>query len=121
MPDSTVTDTTINPFGEKLIHSYQMGDYVLLVALAIGLIIILIGYFFAGGKKNRTVLVFSIIVSSLVGILVLPGMFKIAASLGLDSPYIHTGLIILDLIFVSIVSCHAYELVTVTAKEAHPG
>jgi vacuolar-type H+-ATPase subunit I/STV1 len=120
MPDSTVTENAVNPFGEKVFYSYEMGDYVLLVALVIGLLIVLIGYFFAGGKNNRTVLIFSIIISSLVGILILPGLFKIAASLKMDSPYIHTGLIIFDLVFVAIISCHAYELVTVTAKEAHP-
>ena len=115
-----IPDSTINHFGFKTIYAYPLDDIVLIVALALGFMIILIGYFFAGGKYNQTKLIFSIIISSGVGILVLPGMYKIASILNLTGEIVNTAIIIIDLIFVAVVSCHAYEIVTVTAREAHP-
>ncbi len=118
--DSTAVADTATYFGTKSIYAYPLDDYILVVAAAVGILIVIIGYFFAGGKYNQTKLIFSIVVSAGVGILIFPGLFKLAAMAGLGGPIVNTAIVLFDLIFVGIVSCHAYEIVTVTAQEAHP-
>lgn len=121
MPDSTAVAASDTSFyGLKSIYAFPLDDYILVVAAAVGILIVIIGYFFAGGKYNQTKLIFSIVIASGVGILILPGLFKLAAMIGVGGPIVNTAIVLFDLIFVSIVSSHAYEIVTVTAQEAHP-
>ncbi len=118
--DSTRTDSVLAT-GIARIKLYSLDDKIMLIAIAIGIAIILIGYFFAGGKKNKSAVVFSISVSTVVGILTLPLIFKLGESLDLmNRPGAVTGLIILDFVFIATVSALAYEIVTVTAREARP-
>lgn len=103
------------------IKLYNPDDKIMLIAVALGIAIILIGYFFAGGKNNKAAVVFSISVSTVVGILTLPLIFQLGNSLNLmDRPAAVTFLILLDFVFIATVSALAYEIVTVTAREARP-
>jgi hypothetical protein len=120
MTDSTSVADTTAYYGTKSIYAYPLDDYILVVAAAVGILIVIIGYFFAGGKYNQTKLLFSIVVASGVGILILPGLFKLAAMVGVRGPIVNTAIVLFDMIFVAIVASHAYEIVTVTAQEAHP-
>lgn len=115
-----MSDSTAVSFETVEILKYRMDGYVLLVAAAVGIVIILIGYFFSGGKNNKGAILFSFIVSTLVGILTLPGFLLLADKMGLNGPFVNTILIVCDFMFIALISCHAYEMTTVTAREAHP-
>ncbi len=118
--DTTSTDSVLVT-GIARIKLYNPDDKITLIAIALGFAIILIGYFFAGGKKNKAAVVFSISVSTVIGILTLPLIFKLGNSLNLmNSPVAVTVLIMVDFVFIATVSALAYEIVTVTAREARP-
>jgi len=121
--DSTQVATSPVPM-ETLIYQFQSfqfsSDVVYYVALAIGFFIIAISYIFGGGKTNRLKVMISIIIGSLIGILTLPLLLKIA---GTEEPsaVLVSFLLAVDLIFASAVTCHLYELVVVRASEAFSG
>jgi len=118
--DTTGTDS-LNASGLAQIKLYHADEKIMLIAVALGIAIILIGYFFAGGKNNKAAVMFAISVSTVVGILTLPLIFKLGESLDLmNRPPAVTFLIILDFVFIATVSALAYEIVTVTAREARP-
>ncbi|NOY61428.1 MAG: hypothetical protein GXO75_21145 [Calditrichaeota bacterium] len=118
--DTTSTDS-LSALGIARLKMYNPDSKIVLIAVALGIAIILIGYFFAGGKKNKTAVGFAISVSTVVGILTLPLIFQLGESLNLmGRPPAVTVLIILDFVFIACVSALAYEIVTVTAREARP-
>jgi hypothetical protein len=89
------------------------------IALAIGCFIILISYFFGGGKRNRLKIFFSIFIGVLAGMLTLPLLLKIAGPYA--NPVLIGFFIFLDLVFVATVTCHMYELVVIGTHEAFMG
>lgn len=92
---------------------------ICLIALMAGLLIIFVGYKYAGGIFNKKELSFSIFISSLIGTFTAPLLLKLAIRLGLHDNHIMLGIVfIIEVIFVAAVSSHAYEMVTVTARES---
>ncbi|MBN1479613.1 hypothetical protein JXA70_05025 [candidate division KSB1 bacterium] len=92
---------------------------ICLIALMAGLLIIFVGYKYSAGLYNKKELTFSIFISSLIGTLTAPLLLKLAIWLGVHDSHIILGIIfIIEIIFVAAVSSHAYEMVTVTAREA---
>jgi hypothetical protein len=86
------------------------------IALAIGFFIILVSYFFGGGKQNKLKLFLSITLGVVAGALALPLLLKIAGTN--PSPVLVGFFILLDFIFVATVTCHMYELVVINTEEA---
>ena len=89
------------------------------IALAIGCFIILIAYFFGGGKRHRLKIFLSITTGVLAGVLTLPLLLKMAGPN--SSPILVGFFIFLDFIFVAAVTCHMYELVIIGTDEAFVG
>ncbi|MBN1541085.1 hypothetical protein JW992_02995 [candidate division KSB1 bacterium] len=93
---------------------------VSIIALVLGFLLLLIAYF-AGARDNRNKIIFSVISSVLIGILSLPIFIKFGHFLGiLTHPYGQVAVLVVVIIFVAMVSSHAYEIVTVSAREARP-
>ena len=122
MSYQTRIDTTASQPGPPISHFdwFDVSETLSFIALAVGVAILVIAYF-AGGKENSSKLFFSIIVSTLVGVLVMPLFIKFGLWLGvLDTTGGVITLIILAMLFVSAVAANSYEIVTVTAREARP-
>ena len=92
---------------------------ICLIAVIVGLLIIYIGYRYSGGIYNKKELTFSILISSILGVLTAPLLLKCAIWLGvLDNRIVLGVIFIIEVFFVAAVSSHTYEMVTVTAREA---
>ncbi|RPH93211.1 MAG: hypothetical protein EHM72_16555, partial [Calditrichaeota bacterium] len=118
--NSMIADSTTPTGGDRLIEMVvNFPTTLCLIALVVGLLIIFIGYRFSGGYYNRKELTFSITISTIIGIFTVPLLFKAFGSQHLKHNMLALGFIfIVEIIFVAAVSAHAYEMVTVTAKEA---
>ncbi len=93
---------------------------VSIVALILGILVFVIAYF-AGGVENKSKLLFSTTLAVLIGFLSMPLFIDFFAWLGiLDSAYGKLSLFVLLIMFVAGLSCHSYEIVTVSAREARP-
>lgn len=105
-------------------HSYQMSwflfsaDIIYYIAVAIGFFIILVSYFFGGGKRNKVKIIMSIIVGIIIGVLTFPLLLKIS---GDNSPALVGLFIFIDIVFAATVACHMYELVVIGTHEAFDG
>ena len=105
---------------QMLVEWFKVDKTVSYIALVIGLFIILIAYF-SGGKENRNKLLFAIISAAVIGILSLPLFIKFGIWIGLLGH--QWGVIVIMIVFIAFIAAlasHAYEIVTVTAKEARP-
>jgi hypothetical protein len=114
-------DTTIAMVRDQMmVEWFKVDKTVSYVALVVGLFIIIIAYF-AGGKENKAKLIFSIISATLIGILSMPLFIKFGRWLGIfGHQWGEIFLLSLFIVYVTALSCHAYEIVTVSAKEARP-
>ncbi len=113
------TASTIQNGGD-LLWWPEIHPTVSIVALVLGFLLLVIAYF-AGARDNRNKIVFSVISSVLIGILSLPLFIKFGHLLGiLANPYGQVAVIVLVIVFVAMVASHAYEIVTVSAREARP-
>lgn len=118
--NSIPPDSSAISGGDRLIEmAINFPITICLIALVVGLLIIFIGYRFSGGYYNRKELTFSVTISTIIGIFTVPLLFKLFGSQHLKDNMLALGFIfIVEIIFVAAVSAHAYEMVTVTAKEA---
>ncbi|MBN1997717.1 hypothetical protein JW935_09205 [candidate division KSB1 bacterium] len=91
-----------------------------IIALVLGGSIILFSYF-AGGKENVSKIFFSFIVSTMSGLLAMPYIVRLGAYLDiLNYEWGMMVVVMTDAVFVALVAVCAYEIVTVTAREARP-
>ena len=91
-----------------------------IVAITMGLCIFVIAYF-AGGRENSTRIIFSVVLAWLVGFFSMPLLIRAATWLGLlDMPYGNVILVSVLILLVAALAANAYEIVTVTAREARP-
>ncbi len=105
---------------QMVIEWFKVDKTVAYVALVLGLFIIIIAYF-SGGKENRSKLFFSILTAVIVGVLSFPLFVKFGIWTGLfGHQWGEILLLILFFAFISALASHAYEIVTVSAKEARP-
>lgn len=102
-------------------HWPIINDTVPWVALIIGFLIYFIAYF-AGGRLNKGKMIFAITFSVVIGALSFPLFEKlyilIAGQLGERFSWILTMLLFMA--FVIAIGVNMYEIITVTAREAHP-
>ena len=99
----------------------SFNDTVSWVSLVFGFLIYIIAYF-AGGKQNKNKILFSIVFCIIIGSLCMPIFQKLELFL---SGFLNenTSWIISMLLFISFISgigINMYEIITVTAREAHP-
>ncbi len=90
------------------------------IALVLGGAIILFSYF-AGGRENSPKIFFSFVISAMSGILVMPLIVR--SALYMEILHYQWGwmtVVATDIVFVALVGICAYEIVTVTAREARP-
>ncbi len=102
------------------IHWIVFNDTISIIALTLGVGIFIISYF-AGGRENKSRIFFSIIFSLLVSFFSMPLFIKACEWLGIaGTPWGDIALVTFVMIFVAAVASNAYEIVTVSAKEARP-
>jgi len=105
---------------QMVIEWFKVDRTVAYVALVVGLFIILIAYF-SGGRENRAKLIFSILSSVVIGILTMPLFIKFGIWVGLFGyQWGEIVLMTIYILYIAALSCNAYEIVTVSAKEARP-
>ncbi|HNR68099.1 MAG TPA: hypothetical protein PKN04_10145 [bacterium] len=90
-----------------------------IVALVVGILIMFIAYI-AGGRYNSSKIIFSVTCAFLIGILTVPLFIRLANVLSVSQKVGQAGILLLIILFVAMVSTHAYEVVTVSAREARP-
>ncbi len=99
---------------------FPVSETLSLIALALGCALIIIAYF-TGARENKAKVLFSIISSMLIIILSMPLFLRLGKWLGiLNSTWGAVTVLILALLFAVCVGVHAYEVVTVSAREARP-
>lgn len=105
---------------QMIIEWFKVDKTVAYVALVVGLFIIIIAYF-SGGRENRHKLIFSILSSVVIGILTMPLFIKFGIWVGLFGyQWGEIVLMTIYVLYIAALSCNAYEIVTVSAKEARP-
>jgi hypothetical protein len=105
---------------QMLIEWFKVDRTVAYVALVLGIFIIIIAYF-SGGKENKSKLLFAIISAVVIGILSFPLFIKFGMWSGLfGHQWGEIILLVFFFTYISALACHAYEIVTVSAKEARP-
>ncbi len=105
---------------QMIIEWFKVDKTVAYVALVVGLFIIIIAYF-SGGRENRHKLIFSILSSAVIGILTMPLFIKFGIWIGLFGyQWGEILLMTIYIFYIAALSCNAYEIVTVSAKEARP-
>jgi hypothetical protein len=105
---------------QMLIEWFKVDKTVSYIALVIGLFILIIAYF-AGGRENKNKMLFSIASAAIIGILSLPLFIKFGLWIGILGHQWGTILLMtVFIIFIAALASHAYEIVTVSAKEARP-
>jgi len=115
--DSTAADTLASPAALSWFHVDETVSYI---ALALAAAILVIAYF-AGGRENRTKLLFSIVLASLLSALITPLLLVLAQWLGITAASWGTiATLCVALILAAAIAAHTYEIVTVTAREARP-
>ncbi len=114
-------DTTVTILRDQMmVEWFKIDKTVSYVALVVGLFIIVIAYF-AGGRENKAKLIFSILSATLIGILSMPLFIKFGRWLGIfGHQWGEIFLLTVFIIFVTALASHAYEIVTVSAREARP-
>ncbi len=99
----------------------SFNDTVPLVALIIGFLIYLIAYF-AGGRQNKNKIIFAAFFCVVIGALCMPLFEKleniIAGLFGAQAGWIISMLLFMA--YLAGVGINMYEIITVTAREAHP-
>ncbi|MBN2410321.1 hypothetical protein JXQ31_01440 [candidate division KSB1 bacterium] len=114
--DSTITAESAVT-GLQWIH---MNNTISLIALTLGISIFVISYF-AGGKENKSRLVFSVLFALLIGFFSMPLVIKAAHWLGImESNFGIVFVVTVVMLFVACIAANLYEIVTVTAREARP-
>ncbi len=97
-----------------------MNNTISLIALTLGIAIFVISYF-AGGRENKSRLVFSVLFALLIGFFSMPLVIKAAFWLGImQSDFGRVFVITVVMLFVASIAANLYEIVTVTAREARP-
>ena len=115
--DSTAVQT---PLPTAAFPWFHVDTTVSYIALALGAAIIVIAYF-AGGRENRNKMIFCILLASVLAVLIMPLLMRLADWLGLlATPWGQIATISSALVFAAVIAAHAYEIVTVTAREARP-
>lgn len=112
--------TNIQAAHPELLQWFSFSDTVSWVALSLGFLIFILAYY-AGGRENRNRLILASLLAMLITALAFPLFLRLGRWLGI----LHTRegaifILLLLLLFLSLLSCHIYEIVTVTAREAHP-
>ncbi len=110
----------VQPSADYFLPWFKINETASVVALTMGLIIFIISYF-AGGRENRNKLIISTILSVVITTFAVPLFLKFGNWTGLvKSQEGMIFLVLLIFIFLGGLACHIYEIVTVSAKEAHP-
>jgi len=119
-PLQSDTTTVLLAKEQIVIEWFKVDKTVAYVALVVGLFIIIIAHF-SGGKENRNKLLFSAACASVIGLLTFPLFVKFGHWIGLlGHKWGEIVLMTLFIIYIAALSCNAYEIVTVSAKEARP-
>jgi len=114
--DSTIT----TEFTNTGLQWIQMNNTIPLIALTLGISIFVISYF-AGGRENKTRLLFSVIFALLIGFFSMPLIIKAGHWLGLmNSKFGSIVVITFIMFFVASIAANIYEIVNVSAREARP-
>lgn len=117
--DSVHVATPVSGLKEPL-PWFTINETVSVVALTMGVIIFIISYF-AGGRENRNKLIISTILSVMIVSFAMPLFIKFGRWAGLLQSREGTiFILIIVFIFLAAIACHIYEIVTVSAREAHP-
>jgi hypothetical protein len=99
----------------------SLGNTVPWVAFVIGLLIFVISYF-AGGRQQQRKIIFATVFSVVIGALCVPLFDKleifVSGLFGAGTARI--VVMLLFMLYVVAVGIHLYEIITVTAREAHP-
>ncbi|HPN33209.1 MAG TPA: hypothetical protein PK843_01735 [bacterium] len=120
LPGPADSTSTLVEREQMIIEWFKVDKTVAYVALVVGLFIIIIAYF-SGGRENRPKLIFSILSSVVIGVLTLPLFIKFGIWVGLFGyQWGEIVLMTIYILYIAALSCNAYEIVTVSAKEARP-
>ncbi len=104
----------------ELLVWFQINETISIVALTVGILIFIIAYF-AGGKENLSKLIASTVLSILIAVLAMPLFIKFGRFLGImNTRGGEIFILLLLLFFISGLSAHIYEIITVSAREARP-
>ena len=115
--DSTMTTAEYTTSGLQWIH---INSTISLIALTLGISIFVISYF-AGGRENKSRLLFSVFFALLIGFFSMPLIIKAGQWLGIMKSEMGTVFVItVVMFFVASIAANLYEIVTVTAREARP-
>ena len=110
----------VSQAAQELLWWPEIHSTVSIIALVLGFLILIIAYF-AGARDNRSKIVFSVVSAFLIGVLSMPMFIKMARFLGiLSEPWGQVTILVLVMFFVALIASHAYEIVTVSAREARP-
>jgi len=103
-----------------VIEWFKVDKTVAYIALVVGLFIIIIAHF-SGGRENRNKLLFSILSAVIIGVLSFPLFVKFGLWIGLfGHQWGEIFLLSAFMVYIAALASHAYEIVTVSAKEARP-
>ncbi|MBN2357232.1 hypothetical protein JXO59_14040 [candidate division KSB1 bacterium] len=121
MPIADTSNVLSPPSGTAdSLYWFTINETISIVALTMGVLIFIIAYF-AGGRDNRNKLIISTILSVIITSFALPLFLKLGRWLGLlESREGTIFILVLILLFLAALSCHIYEIVTVSAREARP-
>jgi hypothetical protein len=112
--------TNVQATHPELLQWFSINNTVSWVALSLGFLIFIMAYY-AGGRENRNRLILASFLSLLITTLSFPLFLKLGRWLGiLHSREGAIFILLLLLLFLSMLSCHIYEIVTVSARESHP-
>ena len=87
------------------------------IALAVGVLIIVISYIFGGARNQKVKILISALTGITVAVLTLPLLIYAANHIFQTSPVLIFCMLVLAMIFAVIVACHLYELFVIRTGE----
>ncbi len=116
---SAAADTTARHLPGELWWP-QIHETVSLIAFVLGFLIMLIANF-AGARTNRGKLIFAFLLTTVLGILAMQIILKVATDLGvLKYTWGTVAVIVVLILYITAVAIHLYEIVIVSSREAIP-
>jgi FtsH-binding integral membrane protein len=116
---SAAADTTARHLPAELWWP-QIHETVSLIAFVLGFLLMLIANF-AGARTNRGKLIFAFLFTSVLGILAMQIILKVAKDLGvLQYSWGTIAVIVALILYITAVAIHLYEIVIVSSREAIP-
>lgn len=98
----------------------QIHETVSIIAFVLGFLIMLIANF-AGARTNRAKLMFAFLFTSILGVLSMQIILKLAEQFGMMRyTWGSVAIITIVIIYITAVAIHLYEIVIVSSREAIP-